>query len=97
MFGYNKKQFECFIDYIENNIASITLIDEDGEKSSMEIPKDIFISSKINFKVGTIFSFTFRKFYGIEKVTFKPIKKKMITTKERNKIIKKYDDKYGDL
>ena len=98
MFGYSKKTFGCFIGYIVNDIAFVEVVDIKINKSFMEIPKDDLVSSKIVFKPGTIFEFTFEKFLGWEKVTFKPSKCGLgMTKEERDGILKKYEDKYGDL
>ena len=97
MLGYSKEKFECFITHIENDVASVDVIDKDGEKSFMEIPKDVFVSSKIIFSAGTIFSFTLKNFLGWEKAVFKPVVRKKYTPEEFDKIKKHYEEKYGDV
>ena len=98
MFGYSKKYFEGQICHIENDIAWIHVVDEDGEESDMEeMPREDLESAKILFKEGNIFSFTLKLFYGWEKITFKPIKGPVITQKELDECEKYYNDKYGDV
>ena len=98
MLGYSKEKFECFITHIENDVASVDVIDKDGEKSFMEIPKDVFVSSKIIFSAGTIFSFTLKNFLGWEKTVFKQCNpKKGFSREEVDRLLKKLEDKYGDL
>lgn len=98
MFGYSKDSFGCSIGYVKNGIAFVEVTDKDGDKSFMEIDKGDLIAAKIIVSVGTIFSFTLKNFLGWEKITFKPIKRgRKITREEVDRILKKYEDRYGDL
>jgi len=83
--------------YIEKDMASVDVIDKDGEKSFMEIPKDDFEKFKIEFKPGIIFSFILKQFLGWEKLVFKPVKRTPISRDEWDKTLKYYEEKYGDV
>ena len=98
MFGYSKKQFNSFITSVEDSVAFVTVIDEDLEKSYMEIPVEDLKNSNIECKAGIIFSFTFRKWLMWEKVIFIPssIKRKPLSEEEINHTMNLYE-KYKDL
>jgi hypothetical protein len=97
MFGYSKEKFACFITNIEKDVAFATLIDYNGKKSYMEIPKQDLISKKIEFKAGTIFYFIHRTFWIWENVTFVPCKNKEMTREKIVEKMKYYEEKYGDV
>ena len=98
MFGYNKKYFEGQICHIENDIAYIKVIGENGEESFLEdLPKEDLVSAKILFTEGNVFSITLKRFCGWEKIIFKLIKRPKITQEELDELEKYYNDKYGDV
>jgi hypothetical protein len=97
MFGYSKDKFGCWITRIEDDIAYVTVCDPAGEKSYMDIPIKDLKDKNITCKVGTIFIFILKSFFGFEKISFEPTMDTAITKKDVEKLRKKYEEKYGDV
>lgn len=89
--------FECFITSADDDVAFVTLVDNDNEKSYMEIPRKDLIQSKTKCKPGTIFSLVFHRQGAWEKVEFIPSKQSQITKEDRLNTLTHYEDRYGDL
>ncbi len=97
MLGFKNLKFEGLITYIEKDIASIRAIGEDGEKSSMEIPKKELIDSNIIFKPGVVFLIILKQRWRWEKLVFKPIKKTPVSKEDFDQLLKYYEARYGDI
>lgn len=97
MLGYHREKYGCFIRNIEKDIAYVDIIDENGETSFMDISLKDLLSSRIQPKVGTIFQFIHTTFLNWEKIVFKKVPKKIATNKEIQKMLKDYEEKYGDV
>lgn len=99
MLGYNKEKFSSIIDRVDKNsrIAFVTLHDKNGEMSFMEIPFDDLKDNDIECKAGTLFSLILKQLWRWEKITLKPMKRAKVSQEEINKMIKHYEEKYGDV
>jgi hypothetical protein len=91
------ESFEGFITKIEDNLAFVTLVDDAGEKSYMEIPIEDIQRDKIECKLGIIFSFLLRRRGNWEKVEFSPIQRPSMTKAKIDELINYYKEKYGDV
>lgn len=91
------ESFECFITEIDDDVAYVTLIDDVGEKSYMEIPLEDLKKNKIEHEPGTIFSFLFKRRGEWESVELSPIKRSQMTRSEIEDILNYYKEKYGDV
>lgn len=91
------ESFECFITEIDDDVAYVTLVDDVGEKSYMEIPIEDLKKNKIEHKPGTIFSFLFKRRGEWEAVELSPIKRSPMTRSEIDDLLNYYKEKYGDV
>lgn len=91
------ESFEGFITEIDDDVAFVTLVDDVGEKSYMEIPLGDLKKSKIEHKPGTIFSFLFKRRGEWEAVELSPIKRSPMTRSELENLLDYYKEKYGDV
>jgi len=91
------ESFECFITEIDDDVAFVTLVDDIGEKSYMEIPLEDLKKNKIEHKPGTIFSFLFKRRGEWEAVELSPIKRSPMTRSELENLLNYYKEKYGDV
>jgi len=89
--------FEGFITALENNIASVTLVDDSGEKSYMEIPCEDLQKFKIECKAGALFSFSLKRRGDWESVELAPTHRPPMTRAELDKLLDYYEEKYGDV
>ena len=89
--------FEGLIDEVEDGIAFVTLIDNKGDDSYIEVPCEDLQENKIECNPGNLFSFVFKKRNNWEAVELKPIKRPVITQEELDDLDKYYGDKYGDV
>lgn len=99
MFGFNKEKFEGFITEIKNDWASVTVIDSKHEKSYMSVPVEDFKRRKIECKAGVIFSIVLvsKPWYRGSLCVFSRIKQKHMSKDEFDKMMKYYEDEYGDV
>jgi len=99
MLGYSKEKFGGLIARVDKNtrITFVTLYDKDGEMSFMEIPFDDMKNNDIECKAGIPFSLILRNLWGWERLTLKSIKRVKVSQKEINKMMKYYEEKYGDV
>lgn len=98
MLGYSKEKFGCFITSIEDDIASVTLCDHDGEKSYMDIPIDDLKDSGVMCETGKIFRLIATQLIGWQKISFIPITKtNKFSLEEVRRLRKYYEEKYGDV
>lgn len=97
MFGYSYDKFGCFITGIEDDIASITLCDKNGEKSYMDIPIDDLEANGVVCETGKIFRLTVTMLLGWQKISFIPLPKIPIFKEEVEELRKYYEEKYGDV
>jgi hypothetical protein len=63
----------------------------------MDIPIKDLKDKNITCKVGTIFIFILKSFFGFEKISFEPTINTAISKKNVEKLRKKYEEKYGDV
>lgn len=86
--------FEGLITKIENNIAFITLADDSGNESFMEISIEDLKKDSIDSRIGVIFYFILKQKGDWEKVELAQIKRTKLTTKEFDSLYKYYEDEY---
>ena len=91
------ESFECFITEIDDDVAYVTLVDDVGEKSYMEIPVEDLKKNKIEHKPGAIFSFLFKRRGEWEAVELSPIERSPMKRSEIDDLINYYKEKYGDV
>ena len=98
MLGYSKDKFGCFITNIEDDIASITLCDKNGEKSYMDIPIYDLEASGVVCEAGKIFRLIVTQLIGWQKISFIPVTKtNKFSLEEVRKLRDYYEEKYGDV
>lgn len=91
------ESFEGLITRVQNNIAFVTLADNDGNESFAEVPVEDLEKSGIEVGGGVIFSFILRQRGDWEKVELAPIKPTIMTDAEFDKLFEYYKDEYGDV
>lgn len=99
MFGYSKEKFEGFVTKIKDDWAHVTVVDSKSKKSYMSVPIEDLKNRNIECKVGVIFSIVLvlKPWLKREKFVFSPIKRKHISTKEFDALLKYYEEKYRDV
>ena len=94
---YSKSKFDAYIFKVEDDIAYVQVVDDDGEKSYMEIPSEVLEGDNIKFKTGVIFHITHKRLGKWEKIEMFPSKKAVVTQREVDKILEGYREKYKDV
>ncbi len=91
------KQFEGLIQRIENDIAYIEVVDEKGKVSYLEFPVSELKKNEIEIKIGIIFSIVLEERNGKEEISIFPLEAEVLTVEEYEKLLKYYEDNYGDV
>jgi len=98
MFGFKKENFGCFITEIEDDIAYITLCNDDKKFYMGILLKDLK-NRKIECKVGTIFTAVYKELSWLKwsVFIFSPSERPSYTKEEIEAVQKYYEDRYGEI
>ncbi len=94
---YSKLEFDAYIFKVEEDIAYVQAVDDDGEKSYLEIPIEDLEDNNIECKAGVIFHIIHKTLGKWEKIEFVPSKKVVVTQREVDKMIEGFREKYKDV